>query len=564
MKRMNNPLRWSSELICSLSAHGVTHAVISPGSRSTPLTLAAAIHPSVKKNVILDERSAAFIALGIGKATGIPAILICTSGTAAANYFPAVIEAKESGVPMIILSADRPPNLRSTGSSQTIDQIKLFGDHTVFFHEAGEPVMSDTDLKRISYLGKQAVDMAIRKGGTAHINLPFRKPLEPAQQQLADETERIRKNAGQVRIKPDHTAKTIHPGNDISEMISSSKKPLLIAGPANPRQALISHLQNFSSRLNAPVISEPGSGLSENEYTIHRFEQFLRNKNQRKKLSPDLIIRFGDQPFTKSLLMALEDWADIPAIHISSRDAWQDHSMSADVFIHTSPEDRLNPDFFPARSDPEWIGSWKAADQLAQEKLALLLKSKPLTDGHVFKKLSDQITDHWNVMLSNSFPVRDMALFGKSTRGQFVNRGAAGIDGITSTALGLHLSGDKPTCCITGDLAFLHDANALYSLQDSGAPFVIVVINNGGGTIFRMLPVYHENISSDLHQTYFETPQYTDIRYLARASGVKYRKIETPAQLDNLHLDSFSEPTIIECRTDAGESMKLRQRLWSC
>lgn len=561
---MSNPLRWASELISSLYHHGVSQAVISPGSRSTPLTIATAIHPGIQKKIVLDERSAAYIALGIGKATGKPALLICTSGTAAANYFPAVIEAKESGVPMIILSADRPPNLRNIGSSQTIDQIKLFGDQAVFFHETGEPVISSMDLKRLSYLGRQAVAVSIQKGGAAHINLPFRKPLEPTSQQLSEEMERIKKNGLQKAKTVSRSTSTILFDDKIQSLISSSEKPLIIAGPANPHHLLSHQLEVLSSRLNTPVIAEPGSSLAVKENLQHRYDQFLRNTKNIKFLKPDLIIRFGDQPFTKSLLLALEEWKDVPVIHISSRNSWQDHAMTIDFTIECSPQDELDLESVPIRKHSEWNDAWREAERASQLKLDTHLQNKKaLTDGHVFQKLAHLLADDWQVMLSNSFPARDMALFGKMSPLQFVNRGAAGIDGITSTAIGLHLSNQKPTCCITGDLAFLHDANALYSIRKLQSPFLVVVINNGGGTIFRMLPVYRDHISPELFETYFETPQNVEIRKLAEASGLSYQKIETLDQLETLDTGSFSTPAIIECRTDADASMYLRENLWN-
>ena len=564
MNDMSNPLRWASELISSLQHHGVSQAVISPGSRSSPLAIAAAIHPGIQKKIVLDERSAAFIALGIGKATGKPALLICTSGTAAANYFPAVIEAKESGVPMIILSADRPPNLRNLGSSQTIDQIKLFGDQAVFFHDTGEPVISDTDLKRLSYLGRQAVAVSIQKGGAAHINLPFRKPLEPTSQQLSEEMERIKKHGLRKARTVSRSTNTVRFDDQIQSLILSSEKPLIIAGPANPHHLLSRQLEVLSSRLNAPVIAEPGSSLTAKEYLLHRYEQFLRNNGNLNLLKPDLIIRFGDQPFTKSLLLVLEEWKDVPVIHISSRNSWQDHAMSIDSTIECSPQDELDLESVPIRNHSEWNDAWMEAEQASQHKLDTHLKKKKvLTDGHVFQKLAHILTEDWQVMLSNSFPARDMALFGKMSSHQFVNRGAAGIDGITSTAIGLHLMNQKPTCCITGDLAFLHDANALYSIRKLQSPFLVVVINNGGGTIFRMLPVYRENISPELFETYFETPQNVEIRKLAEASGLSYQKIETLDQLESFDIGSFSTPAVIECRTDADASMYLRENLWN-
>jgi 2-succinyl-5-enolpyruvyl-6-hydroxy-3-cyclohexene-1-carboxylate synthase len=561
---MNNPLKWSAELISSLYSQGAEYAIISPGSRSAPLTIAAALHPHLKKKVVLDERSAAYIALGIGKATGKPALLICTSGTALANYLPAVTEAKESGTPMIVLSADRPPNLRGIGSSQTIDQIKLFGNYAVFFHDTGEPILQKRDLNRIRYLAKQAVDHSILKGGTSHINLPFRKPLEPGEEQI-EEVRKFFKNSD-LGIKTENGYCTINPGKEIHHLLENASRPLLIAGPANSHHQLPEQLQLLAGKLAAPVICEPGCGMDNQDYLIHRYDQFLRNSNVLNELVPDVIIRFGDQPFTNALLNAMECWDGVPVIHVASRPETQDHALSVTHTLFVNRQDQIDLHLANKKNGTEWLNKWLEFDSKANKKLLDSLDDfRSLTDGHVFHHFARELGNEWNVMLSNSFPARDMALFGGTAARQFVNRGAAGIDGIISTALGIHFGTGKPTCCLTGDLAFLHDTNALLSIKQSELPVIIVVINNGGGTIFRMLPVYNTGISllrDEIFTQYFETPQQTHIKYLALASGLKFQRIDSPDELRSFHPDSIRESMIVELITNPDESLKQRQHLW--
>ncbi|MEX0647102.1 MAG: 2-succinyl-5-enolpyruvyl-6-hydroxy-3-cyclohexene-1-carboxylic-acid synthase [Balneolaceae bacterium] len=555
---MSNHLRWTSTFIHSLYAKGIRHIIISPGSRSTPLTIAAALHPEMETKVVLDERSAAFIALGIGKQTGIPAALICTSGTAAANYYPAVIEANESGIPMIVLSADRPPQLRGTGSSQTIDQIKLFGDQATFFHETGEPVFGKNDLRRLSFLAEQAVEASVLKGGAAHINFPFRKPLEPSEEEIDEAKQYYREKLTVAVSTSSHSVISLNP--ELTQLLSNSKKPLIIAGPCDSFRSLDKQAVELSEKLNAPILSEPGSNIDGGPYSINRFEQFLRDRTFLKKIKPDLIIRFGDQPFTKSLLTAFEQWQDIPTLHIASRSAWQDQAMSVTYRFTCRKNDHLNLSGIKRHPSEKWFLSWKEAkkrtDSLLQEVMA---GSKALTDGHVFFHLKRHLSGDWNVMLSNSFPVRDMALFSGSESGQFVNRGAAGIDGILSTALGIHFSSEKPTCTVLGDLAFLHDSNALLSMKYADRPFVIIIVNNGGGTIFRMLPVHQKK---ELYRTYFETPQDVGIKALAKAYSIPYQKISTVDMLKQLDPAGITGPVIIECVTDPALSMEMRKKLW--
>jgi 2-succinyl-5-enolpyruvyl-6-hydroxy-3-cyclohexene-1-carboxylate synthase len=560
---MSNHLSWTSTLLRSFYSSGVRHAVISPGSRSTPLTIAAAIHSGLHKQVVLDERSAAFIALGTGKATGVPAILICTSGTAVANYLPAVIEAKESGVPMIILSADRPPNLREIGSSQTIDQIKIFGDYAVFFHEAGEPQYGDDDLNRLTYLGRQAVEAAIENGGAAHINLPFRKPLQPGEPELSLETEKNERDIRSTRPPNQAVAKKrIYLSEKATKLFTSSEKPLIVAGPANPHHALNRQLHHLSEVLKAPIIQEPGCGIRKSEFSVHRYEQYLRSALLRNQLKPDLIIRFGDQPFTKSMLTVFEQWRDVPVFYLTARRYRQDYAMSVSYFIECSADDDIEWDLNNRQDNNQWLSDWKSTDS---EYDSFLKKEcsriQKLTDGHVFTNLMEKIGEEWNIMLSNSLIPRDMALFSSARPQQFVNRGAAGIDGIISTAAGIHASTAKPTICITGDLAFLHDSNALLSLKGSDLPpFVILIVNNGGGTIFRMLPIYR---SKEIYDKYFETPQDVHIESLAQAHNIKYRKITSLSELNVIDLKSMTGYNVIEIITDPDESMKLRYTLWN-
>ena len=566
MHIMVNPLKWTSQLIRSLHRQGVEYAVISPGSRSTPLTIAAAIHPGIQKKVVLDERSAAFTALGMAKTTGRPALLICTSGTAAANYFPAVIEAKMSGVPMIVLTSDRPPHLRNLGSSQTIDQLKLFGNYSVFFHDAGEPMDDETDFERLKYLARQAIEISIQKGGAAHINLSFRKPLEPTDAQITEEIRLIHESNNHKDGPAYMSRSKVELSEELENLLSSSSRPLLIAGPVNRHHSLERQLEKLAEQMDAPVIAEPGSRVELPVHQIHRFEQILRNTTLLNSLKPDLIIRFGDQPFTKSLINALKFWKNVPLIHFTARQSFQDHAMSVDFTVHCNPPDIIHSGNIPKKDHSKWKKSWFTAEEEATQKLESALKNEhQLTDGHIFSYLGDHITNKWNVMLSNSLIPRDMAMFGKSRNLQYVNRGAAGIDGITSTASGIHFASKAPTCCITGDLAFLHDSNALLSIKQHKHPFVIFVINNGGGTIFRMLPIYSSDpnhLLSEIYPRYFETPQSTNIQKLAEASGLMYQRIATLQELQEIRLDLIRQNRIIECETNADAGMKIRNELW--
>lgn len=560
--KRNNSFFWATVFFRELYACGVEHLVISPGSRSTPLVLAAASHPGFKKHVVLDERSAAFIALGIGKASAKPAALICTSGTAVANYYPAVIEARQSGVPFLALSADRPPHLRNTGASQAIDQIKLFGDYPVFFHEAGEPVLEEEDIKRLKRAALQAVSATQNRKGPAHINFPFRKPLDPEPNfvdQIARENQDLsRKPSVEIHEKIEQEYQ-LH--DDLLRECSKTERPLIVAGPLSP-SVDGSPVIDLAEQLNAPVISE--TGLNGCANTMQGFGGFLRNAETRKLLEPDLILRFGSFPASKGLRLALREWERGCHIHFAETDDWSDESLSVTHRINWNGRP-VSGDGIPRKTGNQWMNKWvstKITFFAFREKH--MHEVQELTDGHVFYELSKRIPDNWNIFLSNSFPVRDMHMFGTLNRQSvFVNRGAGGIDGVLSTAIGVTLASQKPGILFIGDLAALHDSNAFLSNQLLHQPLVVVLLNNRGGNIFRMLPVFE---NKTFYTDYFETPQQADFSKLAEMHRVRYQSISTPEQLQALKPDELATSPgihLIECQTDPDASMKLRNALWN-
>lgn len=541
---------------------GVRHVVISPGSRSTPLTLAAAANDRLKKHVILDERSAAFTALGIGKATNIPAVLVCTSGTALANYYPAVIEARQSGVPMILATADRPPRLRATGANQSIDQLKLFGDYPVFQHEVGEPREEHEDLRAMQMLAKQAFTVSRERRGPVHLNFPFRKPLEPESEELnknkGGNGEQSR-SAGEVESEGDKAPLNL--SDAISRTLSEAKRPVIIAGPLAPEDDTGS-IARLAEELGCPLLSEAGINSA---HAIKGFAGFLRAGTIRNELSPDLIVRFGFQPTAKALEEALASWQDKTHIHFSSTRAWQDATFSGSDRIYWGGR-RLLLDKLKPVTEKGWYGQWKQRERRFLEYRSRTMEKKnALTDGSVYRQITPQITEQHFIAVSNSFPARDIQLFGNQSRSAplFLNRGASGIDGITSTALGISLSQQKPGVLFTGDLAFLHDTNALLNRELLENPLLVVVINNGGGSIFRMLPIARH---SEYFNTYFETPQSAVMSKLVEAYDIPYQQISSVGELEDMNLSQwfYNYPglSVIECKTDPDASMQQRKKLW--
>lgn len=459
---------WCLRLVHALWLHGVSEAFISPGSRSAPLTLSLVEHPGIRCHSVLDERSAAFMALGCGKdrnqAKQHPALFVCTSGTAVANAFPAVVESRMSATPLILLTADRPPVLRSTGASQTIDQSKIFGDYPVYFFDAGEPVNHSDDFQRIAWLGYQAVSFSISRKGPVHLNLPFRKPLEPTRQDIRT-ARRIVLGADSTNTelaKPDNVPLSTpdeHPRrlpDKIIRLLAHSKKPLAICGVSlrNPE-----YLFTFCNDNGIPVLNESGghpeipddSNIT-GSCRMNHHSLVLQDPKNINDLEPDLIIRAGGDPVHRSTLHALSIWK-APQILFGDHPEYPDASMSATYRLKGSPGDYRfsSHDFEPSGGqsvldEPDgtssipapvyWLEKWSKICKKAEDGQRKQLENEHLfTDGHVYQQVLPLIGKQADtqVVISNSFPVRDYLQFGQQEIVQklsmVVNRGASGIDG---------------------------------------------------------------------------------------------------------------------------------------
>lgn len=552
---------WSTIFVRALYENGVRDVILSPGSRSTPLTLAFAAHPGFRKTTIIDERSAAFTALGIAKSSGVPACLVCTSGTALANYMPAVIEASQSSVPLIIASADRPPHLRGIGASQTIDQVKLFGNYPVFFHEAGEPKESNKSILRLERSALQAVQSSKEKGGVSHINFSFTKPFEPDPHFLENvelENEKhSRRSYGAYKVSIGNSSF----GDNFWSDLISAERPIVIIGSAVPVVSFDSAIQ-LSKVLNAPILAEPASNISASKFTISGFDGFLRNSEIAASLAPDLILRFGEEPVSKALTNFLASNSEIMQIRFRYNSDIKDESLSAHKSITLRSE--LEIPEVSGSTEKDWLKTWrKHQKSFGNFRQELLFPTSPLTDGYVFSSVTSLLPKKSFSMVSNSFPVRDISLFGDFDGKEiYANRGAAGIDGITSTAIGLSLSLKKTGVLFIGDIAFLHDSNALLNTKYVSETLIIIVLNNGGGTIFRMLPI---NEQKNKYSDYFETPQNVSIAALCRAHKIKHMLISRPEQLISSFEDTLEKKGVyvMECMTDADDSMELRRKLWN-
>jgi 2-succinyl-5-enolpyruvyl-6-hydroxy-3-cyclohexene-1-carboxylate synthase len=480
---------------------GVRHAVIAPGSRSTPMALALAARHELSLHVVHDERVAAFVALGIGL-DGVPAVLLCTSGTAAANFHPAVVEAGLSDVAMLVVTADRPPELRGIGAPQTIDQIELYGRSVRWFHDA--PVPDESDPASWRPLAQRAFSAA--ESGPVHLNLPFREPLVG---------------------EPDELPEPIGPPLPVPRGITVSgpldraydvAHGVVIAGGRHGVDP--SEIVALAERLAWPLLADPLSGCRSS--AIVNFDSILRHQPFATEHRPELVIRFGRPPASK----VLSQWiagSGVGVLQVGGPGVVDpDHNVVK--FCCLDDLAALH-----GTEQPAWIDSWRDADGRAEAALAAALDTTPLTEPGVARVLGEHLPEGAELVVAASMPMRDLEWFGGRRARAHANRGANGIDGVLSTALGRALSG-HPTVVWVGDIALLHDSNALVALAGRGADLRIVVTDNDGGGIFSFLP-QATLLVGDRFERLFGTPHGTDVEALARAHHITASTVTEPSAL---------------------------------
>lgn len=515
-----------------LVEHGVRDVVISPGSRSTPLSVTLHAQPALTTWIQLDERSAGFFALGQARATGRPSVLVCTSGTAAANYLPAVVEAHHAGVPLIVCTADRPPELRDWGAGQTIDQVKIFGTATRWAAEV--PVTADWTPAKARLAAHRAVDAATAdNAGPVHLNWPLREPLEPV-------------DAVPVVAAALPTS-SIYVGHRVAQApsLEQAKRGVIVVGPdihADPLRvdAARRAVDELAAHTGWPIIGEPISGVRRapsspaGSFRVATAEHLLKIDAVAAKLAPDLVVRVGGSPTTKPVRQWLERHR-ARQILIDPARRWNDASFTVSDHVAADPAlvlDQMRAAAAPAGPDPSWLRRWQELDTAATAAIEANL-GEELSSPLVVRTLADALPAGSCVMTSNSMPVRDLDAFvpvdGPAI--EFVgNRGASGIDGITSTALGLASRHDGPVVLFTGDIALLHDLGALFGATRAGLHLTILCIDNDGGGIFSMLPIAARGEEIDF-ETLFRTRHELDLAGFDGIGGVAVTAVGTEAEL---------------------------------
>lgn len=548
---------WARLIIDSLVRSGVQEAIVSPGSRSTPFVIAALEHEALQCTSAIDERSGAHYALGQARSTLVPSVLVCTSGSAPANYFPAVVEASEAGIPLIVLSADRPPELLHCGANQATDQAGMYGSHVRFFANLGEPSGDAAALRATRRLVARAVaDATGCRPGPVHLNAQARKPLEPveASAELRSTVDDILREplTRVLRVRPlDPKLVESIPAvvvDDVADALDRASRPVILCGPADVRSGMfVDVVEEICDRAGALLLAEASSQFRfwTGTRALGAFDAIWRTEAGRRRGRPDFVLQLGAAPISKGWEQLSEEssierfvvhpwqWADpsSDAAAIVQADVGSFLTALAGARFHPERRDRGFSDWFRRAEETTWRN---ADDILAQNR-------EVLTEGAAVRAVVDMAPDPSALVLGNSLPIRDVETWVAPSPKLLVvhsQRGVSGIDGVVSGAAGVASTTEGATTLVVGDVSFLHDLNGLQLAVTVEGPLVIVVIDNGGGRIFEHLPIAAQNDGSWL--PYFTTPHDADLQSAARVYGCAHRRVTTGSAMREALRDAYA------------------------
>lgn len=571
---VNRNYIWSKIFVEELVSNSVKYVCISPGSRSTPLSIAFSENKEIKTFVNIDERSSGFFALGLAKKTGFPVAVVTTSGTAVAELFPAVIEAFYSRVHLIICSADRPIHLLDCGANQTIKQDELFGKHVKMFYNLGLPDLSKLRMNQLKTIAFRASEFIHNNDkGPVHLNFPFSKPLEPDSYTDGIDDEIL---AGFKDIKLNslkNSKLNEYSSSQFSELLSKSKRPIIIIGPSNYSEMFFKQINIFANKYKVPIFIDAASGLryksSFHENFIVNFPNFLRIKSIQNLLNPDVLISIGKVP-TSNYLSEFIKSKDCIKISIDNYGDSNDTSHSSSFFIKHSEEkviEFLNQKrvlFEDEFAIKDWFLKILEYEQISERfKEDYLNSTDDFFEANIITELIKNINTNDNIFVSNSLAIRDFDYFSSLSDKLFniyFNRGASGIDGIIATTAGIAASSEKSkTYLYLGDLAFFYDATSMYILKNLKLNVDIILINNDGGGIFEMLPV---SKNSDYFEKLFKTPIDLNISKLVEAFSGQYYRIEELKDFSHLVRDKSETFRVFEFLIDSKKSADYRKEYW--
>jgi 2-succinyl-5-enolpyruvyl-6-hydroxy-3-cyclohexene-1-carboxylate synthase len=523
----------------------------------------------------VDERAGAFFALGIAKATAMAPVLACTSGTAAANYAPAVHEAREAGVPLLVLTADRPPELREVGAGQVIDQIDLFGRAAKWFFEVGTHPATPERVRWMRALACRAVWTALDpRPGVVHLNFPLRDPLVPPADLPDPPPGRGDGTPWLVRgLHPESPGGT---GLELATMLRGRERGLIVVGRQEGPSPVAVAVERFASAIGWPVLSDPLGGGRCGANAVAHYDAILRAPAD--ELRPDIVVRIGDLPTSKPLRQWLGSLDGVPQVAFDPAGVWHDPDNVLNAVLRGDPVTALvaltlstlsgeppQPPFLPSDrlqpADPSWMRAWHSADAAAELSIEAILRDE-LSEPRVARELGATLPGDVTLVVASSMPVRDIESFWPVRREVprvLSNRGANGIDGTISTALGVAATGRR-TVLLIGDVAFLHDVGGLLAAARHDLALTIVLLNNDGGGIFEFLPVSGEG---DAYVEHVATPHGRDFAHATALYGCGHVVAETLADFRQALKDALAtdRTTVVEVRTDRAENLALHRRI---
>lgn len=569
MKTGDTLTRYVANFVDELARLGVAEVVISPGSRSTPLAILMAEHPDLTCYINIDERSAGFFALGMAKCNKRPVVLVCTSGTAAANYYPAIVEARYSRVPLIVITSDRPHELRDVGAPQAIDQIQMYGHYPKWFVDVALPEEQVGMFRYVRTIAGRAVSIAsAHPKGVVHLNFPFREPLLPKLtlndlwSTTEERTTYLHTTLGEVILKKEQMEMLV-------QLVNRFSKGMIVCGEQNDPD-FITEVNKLSEKLKFPILADPLSQLRAGKHKkqgiIDGYDSILKDPELVNELKPEVIIRFGPMPVSKPLMLLLKNNPDIVQIIVDSSEEYRDPTLNASHLITCMPhyfcKELVN--LIQAKEFSDYYNKWLLSNQVFSERIDHELhKINELFEGKVVSELQQLLPDGSRLFVGNSMPIRDVDTFFRNHDKEIeiiANRGANGIDGIVSTALGVSVDHKKPTFLLIGDLSFFHDLNGLLVAKMNQLNLTVILVNNDGGGIFSFLPQSKE----EKHfETLYGTPTGLNFSKVVEMYEGKYVKIESWNEFRDYLTNEWNNSglQVIELATDRMTRVKIHREL---
>jgi 2-succinyl-5-enolpyruvyl-6-hydroxy-3-cyclohexene-1-carboxylate synthase len=563
-----------------LARCGMRAACTSPGSRCAPLVLALAREPRLRCYSHVDERCAGFFALGLAKATRLPVAVACTSGTAACELMPAATEAHEARVPLLLLTADRPAELRGNGAGQTIDQLKLFGAAAKWFFEVATADVGRHRVRWMRTLACRAYWTALEsRPGVVHINFPLREPLVPAEPIGRDDSARPGGAPYARRVGDSIAAASAGVEQEtaaaLARLAARCRRGLVVAGHGERRAgagrpALGAAAAQACAAIGWPLLADPQSGARRGASAIAHYDALLRDEELCASLRPDLVVRIGDLPVSKPLRSWLAGLGDARQVAIDPDGSWQDPAATLSDSLALDPLEALSSlsELRPATED-DWLARWQSADARAAEAILGVLGEDALGESAVAAELGVLLPQEATLFVASSMPVRDVETFWPARADPprvLCNRGAAGIDGTVSSAFGAAAAGAGPVVALIGDVALAHDIGGLLAARRLELKLTIVLVNNGGGGIFDFLPVARapEARANDLYRRHIATPTGLDFAQAAALFGLTHELAGDVFALRAALERALAAPgaAIVEVRAERAANVAAHERVW--